>query len=140
MRSKFGVATKAEDFKAQALLSRSRLNEVCQVNRQLHGMLIKKKFMCESLTQSLDEFNERYERGLKVELPARQMAVKEVEEQIKEVQRKHQAANLDLGHMVMHREEQLAQLSSSTTQLREKSARNRALLKDLHNEVKRAPE
>ena len=82
-RSKFDVATKAEDFKAQALLSRSRLNEVCQVNRQLHGMLIKKKFMCESLTQSLDEFNERYERGLKVELPARQMAVKEVEDQIK---------------------------------------------------------
>mmetsp|Transcript_29609 Transcript_29609/g.78403 ORF Transcript_29609/g.78403 Transcript_29609/m.78403 type:complete len:262 (+) Transcript_29609:42-827(+) len=123
-------------LKAETLAAGQRLKKVSEVNRQLHGTLIKKKCLAEELRQNIDELTENIACAEHVELPARVKQEAELELAIRDEHVKHQASNLELGRGVMEREERAHELSAANQQLRDDALKNRTLLKEQQAEVR----
>merc|ERR1712113_1316111 len=101
-----------------------RFKKVSDVNRQLHGAIVKKKKASEELHDKIRALEKKMEAGKLVELPAREARMLELDILIKDEQRKQQSANLELGRNIMEREERASELTSVNATLREKSTAN----------------
>lgn len=132
------LAEEAEARRIQELVAAAtaRLKQVCQVNRQLHATLVKKKIAEEELRQGIDSLEERTMRAREVELPARYNVVADLEQKVVDEQQRIQELKLQLGRGLMEREERAEGLTAVIAQLRETGLQNRAQLKEQHQQVK----
>jgi len=116
--------------------AKNTLQNVMDVNRELHKMLVEKKLHVQELTAQNFKLD-RQISSRRLEDPARRAQVAKLEAEVRREQQLQQGGNLELGRQIMESEERVHELAAANTWLREWSVKHRTQLKDQHTEIHR---